>query len=268
MTTVVTTDLPWRAVDYAAVTKARGEACDELLAGAERWLGPIPTSAPTTWVQHRIYETAVRALLTVKGALMLGRHGLWAQTYMLGRPLLEDAIVAHWLVSHPDPATLETRYVEHLDAVREGDYESQVDLGIQVDAETAAWRSGMDTEYLERVAKRFWGGRRHWTTKTLDELADGVAARGLPGRRDGADRAKFLHAISTRLLLHMNLGVHHSNASGQHWYSPPAELLPDALRAIYLSFELLVRLTLEDFAPERLGELDAVRDRGLPAFVE
>lgn len=255
-------------MNYAAVTKARGEACDELLAGAEAWLGPIQTSAATTWVRLRLLETAIRAFLTVRGALMLGRNGLWAQTYMLARPLLEDVIVAHWMLSHPDPAKLEGRYAEHLDAVREGDYRNQVAIGIEVDPETVAWRSEKDPVYLDQVARRFRCGRAHWTTKTLDEMARGVASRGLPGRQHGADRARFLHALAARLLLHMNLGVHHSQASGQNWYSPPEQMLPDVLRAIYLSFELMMRLTLEEFAPERLGELDAVRDRGHPAFME
>jgi hypothetical protein len=39
--------------------------------------------------------------------------------------LLEDAAVAHWLADHPNVEALKTKWDEHLDAARLGDYKAQ-----------------------------------------------------------------------------------------------------------------------------------------------
>jgi hypothetical protein len=246
--------------------RERLAACRELLQAAKIWLGPVRTSQARPWLQQRQIELAVRSVQGMEAVALLATHRLWPPTYAVSRMLLEDAAVAHWLTDHSDVDALRAKWAEHLDASKLGDYKAQLELGLDVDRALAEWHRAQDLEYLERVGHRFGYGAHHWTRKSIAELTAGAAARGST-RDEWAERTHLLDTVQKRMNRLVGLGLHHSPAASQNWYAPPEEMLPDALRTAWLIFGLHVRLSLEEFAPEHLDELDAMLVRQSIHFV-
>lgn len=253
-------------MDWQRVTRERIAGCEQLVLAASDWLGPLPPVADRTWTAQRSLETTVRALRTVQSSILLARADRWEPVYVLARNLFEDVVIVHWLVTHPDPETLERKFDEHLLASQFADYKSQLDLGLELDPATVRWSETVDLAAAEQAAQRFQHGRRPWTGKSFSELISGITGRGLPGRDYADERVRYIDWIARRLLLPMNLAMHHSAATAQNWVSPAHEMLPDALRMIYLSFGLLLRLAIEDFAPDRLDDFHDVLEETGAAF--
>jgi hypothetical protein len=247
--------------DCAYTTAQRLQACEELLSAAGGWLGAVVPSKQTPWLVQRQTELILRAIESMHGAVLVAKAQRWVPTYALARVLLEDAAVAHWLAVHADPVTLETRWQEHLDAARFGDFKTQQALELDIDAETIEWQLAQDPAYLEHVSNRHRDGANHWTGKSVTKLVAEASAQGAPARRDWDGRTRLLSRATSRVLRLANLGLHHSPAACQNWYAAPNELLPEALRFAWLAFSLHATLALEDLAPQHVDQLRALIDR-------
>lgn len=237
------------------LARERIHACLAIAEAAQKSLAGVAPDPEAPWLKQRVVETTVRAFRTFRAIGLLAQSGLWESTYVLARHLFEDAITAHWLVTHDDLEALHCKYTEHLEATRFADLQAQMDLDLDLDPTTKEWQSTVDLDQAKAGAEKYWQGGRSWTTKTLPQLVNGVKARGLPGREYGEERVRLLVSLYARWLMPLNLVVHHSPAANQNWYAPAHEMLPDSLRVAYLSFVLLARLALEEVAPERVSVL-------------
>lgn len=252
--------------DPVKITEQRLAACDELLRAVGVWVGDYRPPRDASWLVGRQTELFVRAIQTMQGTVVVARQGLWVPAYALARLLLEDAAVAHWLAVHPHLAALETRWTEHLDAARFGDFKAQQELHLDIDSMTAAWVASSNLEYLKEVARRHRDGTSHWTGKSIAALLAGAAGRAAPDRNNWGDRARQLMSANRRMQLIVNLGVHHSPAASQNWYAPPSEMLPDGLRTAWLVFGLHAALAVEELVPERFADLQQLLERQAKHF--
>lgn len=266
MTTTSTDEGFFATPGYEALTARRLKACSALLTAIIGWLGPVAPSPQNPWLVQRQTELILRAIQSMQGSVLLARHGLWIPTYALARMLIEDAAVAHWLAVHPDPDALEARWRKHLLATHISDIQTQEELDLGLDHETVRWQCEQDPDELASIKDPRRLARAHWTGKSPVKLAAGAADRPAPSRTDWHARARELSRATVRFAPLANLGVHHSPSASQNRYTPPSELLPDALRFAWRAFSLHAILALEDLAPEHLDALAQLLDLQAPEF--
>lgn len=255
------------AGDDERVVRARLAASKELLSWFRSHAGAIPLNH-ADWTEQRLSEILARAFLTYEATIVLSETGHWAQASMLSRSLFEDVALAHWLATHPDPATLAQAYDDHLVAVRWADLKAQEQLGLDVAFETRAWYETQpcDDAELNAIAERFRWGRQAWHRKTIQQFISGLESRRLPGRQHADERIRLLSGLHTRMLLPVNLAVHHSPVVTLQLGSRPAYLVRDVLRLSFPLFALLVRLVCETAATALLADFADVEMRLAPLF--
>jgi hypothetical protein len=229
------------------VVRDRLAASNDLLAWFRTHAAPAVRFNDGSWGDQRLLEILGRAFLTFEATVRLSELGYWAQASMLTRSLFEDVAVAHWLVTHPDPAALEQAYIDHLEAVRWADLKAQEELGLPVAPESTAW---YETQHrsdaqLDAIADRFRWGQLPWHRKTTQELINGVEARRLPRRAHADRRIALLNGLHKRMLRPANLALHHSPVVTLQLGSRPAHLLRDVLQFSFPLLGLLMRLVFE-----------------------
>lgn len=146
---------------------------------------------------HLILATYARGSKTYQGALRLAYLGYGAQSFMLGRSLYEDMLVAHWIKLNPEvaPRQLDDHRRMTL-AVYEGELRR---FGLDVpDAEQ------VDLEERARLRAEFGSG--HWTKLSMDKLRKSVEVE-FP-EEDGHRR--LLQEVDALLHRHANLIAHNS----------------------------------------------------------
>ena len=228
-------------------------ACDSLYGFAH---DNRPDQPPTPDASgHLILATYARGSKTYQGALRLAYLGYGAQSFMLGRSLWEDMLVAHWIKLNPDvaPRQLDDHRRMTL-AVYQGELRG---FGLDVpDAEP------LDRAERNRLRTEF--GSRHWTKLSMDALCKAVA--GEFPEQEGHRR--LLRQVDALLHRHANLIVHNSFLSIGGAFSSIDEdggmtfdvggstrFIPNALFIAFFSYIHLTSLVVHDEAAEALARL-------------
>jgi hypothetical protein len=228
-------------------------ACDEPYEFA-RNNRPTRTSMPGA-AGHLILATYARGSKTFQGALRLAYLGYEAQSFMLGRSLWEDMLVAHWIKLNPEvaPGQLDDHRRMTL-AVYAGELRR---FGLEVpDA------APLDRAERDRLRGEFGSG--HWTKLSMDALCNAVAD-DFP-EQDG-DR-RLLRQVDALLHRHANLIVHNSFLSLGGAFSSidddggltfdvgwSTRFIPNALFIAFLSYIHLTSLVVHGQASEALARV-------------
>src|SRR6266511_2477851 len=139
-------------------------ACDALYEFAR---SHRPNQSAASSADRLIVATYARGSKTYQGALRLAYIGYGAQSFMLGRSLWEDMLVAHWVKLNPDTAPRQLDDHRRMTlAVYEGELRR---FGLNVpDAPP------LDRAERDRLRREFGAG--HWTKLKMDELCRAVEA--------------------------------------------------------------------------------------------
>jgi hypothetical protein len=232
--------------------RAEFAACDALyeFARDHRPHGPPSSDA----AGHLILATYARGSKTYQGALRLAYLGYGAQSFMLGRSLYEDMLVAHWIKLNPDIAL--QQLLDHRRMIL-ASYEGELqrfDLEVP-DAEPVG------REELKRLRREFGAG--NWTKLTMDKLREKVED-DFP---EAGGHRRLLKQVGMLLHRHANLIVHNSFLSlGGAVASGTAErftfdvgaspaFIQRALFLAFFSYAHLTSLVLSGSDADELGRI-------------
>jgi hypothetical protein len=228
-------------------------ACDALYGFARDNRPERPPTADTAG--RLILATYARGSKTYQGALRLAYLGYGAQSFMLGRSLWEDMLVAHWIKLNPDTAPRQLDDHRRMTlAVYQGELRR---FGLNVpDAEP------LDRCERDRLRAEFGSG--HWTKLSMDALCKAVATE-FP-EQEGHRR--LLRQVDRVLHRHANLIVHNSFLSiGGAFSSIEADggmtfdvgvstrFIPNALFIAFFSYIHLTSLVVHGEAADALSRL-------------
>jgi hypothetical protein len=181
--------------EIVAAFRPQFEACDALYEFAK---SHRPTeSLASSGADRLIVATYARGSKTYQGALRLAYVGYGAQSFMLGRSLYEDMLVAHWIKLNPEqaPQQLEDHRRMTL-AVYGGELRK---YGLDPPEQKA-----IDRKERDRLREEFGSGS--WTRLSMDKLRSAVESE-FPAQ--GGHR-RLLGQVDGLLHRHANLIVHHS----------------------------------------------------------
>jgi Family of unknown function (DUF5677) len=226
-------------------------ACDALYAFARSHRPGQPPSEPAAAL---IVATYARGSKTYQGGLRLAYLGYGAQSFMLGRSLWEDMLVAHWIKLNPKHALRQLDDHRRLTlAVYAGELRR---FGLEVPDQAP-----IDREERDRLRKEF--GSRHWTKLSMDKLRRAVESE-FP-EQDGHRR--LLGQVDALLHRHANLIVHNSflslggavaSTAGHgitYDVGVSSRFIRQALFIAFLSYIHLTSLVLGDSAQQELARL-------------
>jgi hypothetical protein len=228
-------------------------ACDALYGFAR---DNRPDRAPTSDAAGPlILATHARGSKTFQGALRLAYLGYGAQSFMLGRSLWEDMLVAHWIKLNPDVAP---RQLDDHRRMTLGVYQGELRrFGLDVPK-----AEPLDRAERDRLRAEFGSG--HWTKLSMDALCNAVATE-FP-EQEGHRR--LLRQVDALLHRHANLIVHNSFLSIGGAFSSIGEdggmtfdvgvstrFIPNALFIAFFSYIHLTSLVVDGEVAEELARL-------------
>jgi hypothetical protein len=210
-----------------------------------------------------ILGTYARSSKTYTGLLRLAHVGYGEQAAMLGRSLLEDMLVAHWIRATPAAAALLERFRRYtVVRLREAAHKHKRDdyLAQLPNEETRGEREALKAEF----------GGRHWTGLSTDDLVSAVEVEW----GAGGDRVllwqvyEFAIRNANHLVHHSHLGVvstldRRSGGTRSYNVGGSPKYIAEALLVAWFSYINTMDLVLTD---EANRELDALYARGLRAF--
>src|SRR5919201_2694555 len=177
--------------DIVSAFEPQFAACDALYAFAR---SHRPSRPPSSEPAGLILATYARGSKTYQGALRLAYLGYGAQSFMLGRSLWEDMLVAHWIKLNPKKAPRQLDDHRRLTlAVYAGELRR---FGLDIPDQAP-----IDREERDRLRQEF--GSRHWTKLSMDELRIAVESE-FP--KQGGHR-RLLGQVDALLHRHANLIV-------------------------------------------------------------
>jgi hypothetical protein len=201
-----------------------------------------------------ILATYARGSKTYQGALRLAYLGYGAQSFMLGRSLYEDMLVAHWIKLNPElaPRQLDDHRRMTL-AVYRGELRR---FGLDVPEAEA-----LDREERDRLRAEFGSG--HWTKLRMDKLRKAIEVE-FP---EEEGHRRLLREVDALLHRHANLIVHNSflsiggafasatDESFTYDVGPSTRFIPNALFIAFFSYIHLTSLVLLADEAEALARL-------------
>lgn len=238
--------------EIVAAYRPQFVACDALYGFAS---GHRPGTPPTPDAAgHLLLATYARGSKTYQGALRLAYIGYGAQSFMLGRSLYEDMLVAHWIKLNPGQAPRQLNDHRRMTlAVYQGELQR---FGLDApDAEP------LDRAERNRLRQEFGSG--HWTKLSMDELRSAVE----PEFPEQEGHRRLLSQVDALLHRHANLIVHHSFLSlGGAAASASADgitydvgvstrFIPHALFIAFFSYIHLTSLVLSQSEQAELARL-------------
>jgi hypothetical protein len=238
--------------EIVAAFRPQFVACDALYGFARE---DRPNAPPTPDAAgHLILATYARGSKTYQGALRLAYIGYGAQSFMLGRSLYEDMLVAHWIKLNPELAPRQLNDHRRMTlAVYEGELRR---VGLDPpDAEP------LDRAERSRLRQEFGSG--HWTKLGMDKLR--LAVESEFPEQEGHRR--LLRQVDALLHRHANLIVHHSflsvggaaaNATSEaitYDVGASTRFIPNALFIAFFSYIHLTSLVVRSSSAERLARL-------------
>jgi hypothetical protein len=227
-------------------------ACDALYGFAQ---ANRPHNPPTTDAAGLMtLATYARGSKTYQGALRLAYLGYGAQSFMLGRSLYEDMLVAHWIKLNPELAPRQLNDHRRMTLAVYHDELRRFDLD-------AAKVEPLDKAERDRLRQEFGSG--NWTKLSMDKLRQAVESE-FP-EQEGHRR--LLNQVDALLHRHANLIVHHSFLSlGSAAASatadaitfdvgPSTRFIPNALFIAFFSYIHLTSLVLHGDTADALARL-------------
>jgi hypothetical protein len=227
-------------------------ACDALYAFARAHRPRQPPSSKSA--AALIVATYARGSKTYQGGLRLAYLGYGAQSFMLGRSLWEDMLVAHWIKLNPKQALQQLDDHRRLTlAVYAGELRR---FGLELPEQAP-----IDREERDRLRKEF--GSRHWTKLSMDKLRRAVE----PEFPEEDGHRRLLGQVDALLHRHANLIVHNSflslggavasTASDGITYDVGASprFIPQALFIAFFSYIHLTSLVLDGSAQQEVARL-------------
>ena len=189
-------------------------ACEALLDFAKSHRPSAPADDDTARVL--LHRTYIRASKGYQALFKLAYDGYGSQSFVIGRTVYEDMLVAHWIFLSPTHAPAKFRRYERLSRHRLR--KAYLKVGLSFKEQTYPSVAPAELQRLEEEFKR----NQHWTGKTMRQLHDAVKTEfSEPDshRRLLQQVQEIIHALS-------NLAVHHSYLS----LDAAAPVLPDGRR--------------------------------------
>ena len=181
--------------EIEAAFRPQFEACDSLYEFAK---SHRPSESLAASEAHRlIVATYARGSKTYQGALRLAYVGYGAQSFMLGRSLYEDMLVAHWIKLNPQEAPRQLDDHRRMTLAVYGGELRKYGLG-------PPDQEAIDREERDRLRSEYGSGS--WTKLSMDKLRHAVETE-FP---ESGSHRRLLAQVDGLLHRHANLIVHHS----------------------------------------------------------